>query len=283
MSIVTICVTILYVAIEMAVGSPLRSAQAADWALSQGISAMTTAEVAGLLGVPDDHVRVRLAAPMKRGEWVSPARGLWVPVRPEYRATGGPPGVELIDDLASYFGVPYYVGWLSAASRWGAAHHAPQVFQVAVGGRIADRTVGRVRFEFNCRERGGQVPISMVRTYGGDVPFSTPAVTALDVATDIDLAGGLDNMANVIIDLVDEAALTATDVAEVARWFPVASVRRIGWIIETFTDLNNLEPLRNAAQTDMVAPSLLHPASPRRGNSDSAWGLVINAEVDPDT
>ncbi|MDR0837392.1 MAG: type IV toxin-antitoxin system AbiEi family antitoxin [Propionibacteriaceae bacterium] len=269
-------------AIEV-VSEAVRSAQSAGWALAHGLSAMTTAQVAELLDVPTDHVRVRLSAPVKRGEWVSPARGLWVPVRPEYRATGGPPGVELIDDLARHFAIPYYVGWLSAASRWGAAHHAPQVFQVAAGGRIANRTVGRVRFEFNRRERVGQVPTVPVRTYGGDVPFSTPAVTALDVATDIDLAGGLDNMANVVIDLVNEAGLTAGDVADSAHWFPVASVRRIGWIIETFTDLDNLEPLRQAAQPDSVAPSLLHPALPRRGHTDPTWGLVINKEVEPDT
>ncbi|MDR1448698.1 MAG: type IV toxin-antitoxin system AbiEi family antitoxin [Propionibacteriaceae bacterium] len=261
----------------------VRAAQAADWTLSQGLSALTTAEASKLLNVPEGHVRVRLAAPIKRGEWVSPARGLWVPVRPEHRAAGGPPGVELIADLARHFGVAYYVGWLSAASRYGAAHHAPQVFQVAVDGRVADRTVGRVRFEFNRRERAGRAPTDMVRAYGGDVPFSTPAVTALDVATDIDLAGGLDNAANVIVDLVTEAGLSGAAVAEAAKWFPVASARRVGWIIATFTDLADLEPLRQAARTEAIAPSLLHPSFPRRGSTDPAWSLVINKEVEPDT
>lgn len=261
----------------------MRGAQAADWALSHGLSALTTAEVAELLRVPENQVRVRLAAPIKRGEWVSPARGLWVPVVPGHRAVGGPPGVELIDDLARYVGVSYYVGWLSAAARFGAAHHAPQVFQVGVDGRVADRTVGRVRFEFIRRERVGQVPTTMVRTHSGDVPFSTPAVTALDVASDITLAGGLDNTANVIIDLVNEAGMTASDVAEAACHFPVSSVRRVGWVIATCTDLGNLGPLRLAAQTDEVALSLLHPSYPRRGHTDPEWGLVINKEVDPDT
>ncbi|MDR3070874.1 MAG: type IV toxin-antitoxin system AbiEi family antitoxin, partial [Propionibacteriaceae bacterium] len=261
-------------AIETLLDNSVRSAQAADWALSHGISSLTTAEAGKLLGVPNDHVRVRLAAPIRRGEWISPARGLWVPVRPEYRAAGGPPGIELIDDLARYAGISYYVGWLSAASRHGATHNAPQVFQVAVDGRVTARTVGRVHFEFNRRERVGQVSTIMVRTYNGDVPFSTPAVTALDITTDIDLAGGLDNAANIIIDLVNEANLTAASVAESARWFPTASVRRIGWIIDTFTDLNALEPLRQEAKVDTVAPSLLHPALPRRGHTDPVWGLV---------
>jgi predicted transcriptional regulator of viral defense system len=122
-----------------------------------------------------------------------------------------------------------------------------------------------------------------VRTYGGDVPYSTPAVTALDVATDLDLAGGLDNATNVIIDLATEAGMNGADVAAAARWFPVTSARRVGWILTEFTSADNLEPLRQAARAEEVAPSLLHSSFPRRGHTDRVWGLVINKKVEPDT
>jgi len=261
----------------------VRGPQAADWALSHGLGAMTTSQVASLLGVPCDQVRRRLAAPVRRGEWVAPARGLWVPVRSEHRAAGGPPGVELVDDLAAHLGFGYYVGWLSAAARHGAAHHAPQVFQVATSTTVPDRDVGRVRMRFYRRSRVGLVPTTAVRTYGGDVSHSTPAVTALDVATDLTLAGGLDNVANVVIDLVAEAGLDPADVADAARWFPAASARRVGWLIETFVGPAGLDPLRAAARLDGVPPSLLHPAYPRRGPTDPRWALCLNTKADPDT
>lgn len=261
----------------------VRGPQAADWALSHGVGAMSTAQVADLLGVPPDQVRRRLAAPVRRGEWVTPARGLWVPVRPEHRASGGPPGTELVDDLAEHLGFQYYVGWLSAAAHYGAAHHAPQVFQVATSTTVADRDVGRVRMRFHRRTRVATVPTTPVRTYGGDVPHSTAAVTALDVATDLDLAGGLDNAANVIIDLVAEADLDPADVVDAAQWFPAASARRVGWLIETFVGPSGLDPLRTAARVDDIPPSLLHPAYPRRGPTDTRWALCLNTEANPDT
>ncbi|MCL2424654.1 MAG: type IV toxin-antitoxin system AbiEi family antitoxin [Micrococcales bacterium] len=268
---------------DMQMATLVRSPQVADWALSHGIGAMTTAQVAELLRVPSDQVRRRLAVPVRRGEWVAPARGLWIPVRPEHRAVGGPPGVELVDDLATHLGFGYYVGWLSAAAHYGAAHHAPQVFQVATSTTVLNRDVGRVRMRFHRRSRVGLVPTIAVRTYGGDVPHSTPAVTALDVATDLTLAGGLDNAANVIIDLVTEAGLTPADIAEAAQWFPTTSARRVGWLIETFVGPSGLDPLRQVARVEDVPPSLLHPAYPRRGSIDPRWALCLNTKADPDT
>jgi predicted transcriptional regulator of viral defense system len=281
--IVTFYVTMGNMSLTVEPASRVRAPQAADWALAHGIGALTTVEAATLLGVPPDQVRRRLAVPAKRGEWVCPARGLWVPVEPRYRAAGGPPGVELIGDLARHLGVSYYVGWLSAAERYGAAHHAPQVFQVAVSRPVEDRRVGRARMQFHRRDRVGEAPTSALRTYSGDVPFSTPAVTALDVASDPRLAGGLDNAANIVIDLVGEAGLTAADVADAAQWFPVAAVRRVGWIMATHTDSGDLAPLLRAARAGEVPSSPLHPAYPGRGRVDQVWGLALNVEVDPDT
>ena len=56
------------------------------WMLSHGVTSMTTGEVASLLGIPPEQVRVRLAAQRRSGAIVSPARGLWVPVPPERAA-----------------------------------------------------------------------------------------------------------------------------------------------------------------------------------------------------
>lgn len=74
------------------VTASVRASHAADWALSHGISALTTSELADLLDIPAGQVRQRLAAPTRRGEWASPARGLWMPVTPEFRTWGAPQG-----------------------------------------------------------------------------------------------------------------------------------------------------------------------------------------------
>ena len=51
----------------------------------------------------------------EQGRIVSPRRGFYVIVPPEYRATASPPASWFIDELMLYLGQPYYVGLLSAA------------------------------------------------------------------------------------------------------------------------------------------------------------------------
>ncbi|MDP9092451.1 MAG: hypothetical protein M3N95_05770 [Actinomycetota bacterium] len=63
----------------------VRAPELADALLARGIASATTSELAEMLDIPADQVRRRLHAPARRGEWVTPAQGLWIPVPPEYR------------------------------------------------------------------------------------------------------------------------------------------------------------------------------------------------------
>ena len=193
---------------------------AADWALSRGISAMSTEELAEVIGVPPQQVRQRLQVPSRRGEWVAPGRGLWLPVPPEYRTWGAPPGIEVIQHLAAHLEVDYYVGWLSAAELLGAAHQAPQVFQVAVARQIPDRQVGRTLFQFHHRTRVGLVPTVDHVTRSGAALVSTVAVTTLDVATDVAVVGGIDNAATVLVELSEHPAFDLGAVIALAHHYP---------------------------------------------------------------
>ncbi|MBA8792922.1 hypothetical protein FHX74_000516 [Friedmanniella endophytica] len=158
--------------------------RAAHWALSHGRSSLTVEELAALLGVPVDQVRRRLHVPARRGEWVQPVRGLWVPVSPEFRTWGGPPGIELIDLMMGYLGIGYDVGWLTAAGLHGVGHQAAQVFQVAVVRQVRGRVVGRTPFEFAQRKVAG-IPTVAHPTRAGSARVSSVAATMLDLATDV--------------------------------------------------------------------------------------------------
>ncbi len=205
----------------------------ADWALARGRSSFTSAELSELLNVSEDQVRRRLHAPAKRGEWVMPVRGLWVPVPPEFRLWGGPPGIELVDAMMRHLGVGYYVGWLTAAGLHGATHQAQQVFHVAANRHVRDREVGRTRFEFAQRDVVA-IPTVTHPTRSGTALVSTPAATALDVAADIARAGGTNNAATVILELAEVESFSVLDVAGLAPRFPAAAGRRVGWILERF-------------------------------------------------
>lgn len=123
--------------------------------------------------------------------------------------------------------IGYYVGWLSAAAIHGAAHQAPQVFQVAVDRQIRDRTVGRTRFVFAQREVA-DIPTIAHPTRDRSARVSTVAVTMLDVADDMLRAAGIDNAATVIVELSEHESFDATDLARLAPLFPAAAGRRVG-------------------------------------------------------
>ena len=260
----------------------VRAPASADWLLSRGTSAMTVPELADLLDVPEDQVRRRLHAPASRREWVQPVRGLWVPVPPEYRTWGAPPGIELIDAMMRHLNTGYYVGWLSAAAIHGASHQAPQVFQVAVDRMVRDRTVGRTRFRFVQRPSAMDLPTIERPTRSGTARVSTPEVTALDVATDPDLAGGIDNSATVIIELADNDTFTVATLASLATRFPAASGRRVGYVLEHFTDHDDMAPLHDAVIDRSSSPSRLDPTRPAAGPVDGRWNLYLNRELEPE-
>lgn len=280
MQIVTNSVTIVNMDSEVA-PERVRAPELADWALAHGRGSLTTTEVALLLDVPEDQVRRRLHAPARRAEWVQPTRGMWVPVPPEYRTWGAPPGIEIVDTMMRHRGIGYYVGWLSAAAVHGAAHQAPQVFQVAVDRQLRDRVAGRTRFSFAQRPVA-RVPTIAFPTRDGSARVSTVAATMLDVANDMLRAAGIDNAATVIVELTEHDSFDVADLVSLAPLFPAAAGRRVGWMLATFTDRDDLEPLRTAVVPLVPSASQLDPYSNVSGAVDTAWMLTINRDVEPD-
>lgn len=266
----------------MAITHP-RAPDLADWALSRGRTALTTDEVAEVLGVSRTQVSRRLHPRVARAEWVSPAQGLWIPVPPQYRLWGAPPGMEIIDQMMRHLGIDYYVGWLSAAALYGATHQAVQVFQVATARPVRDRQAGRTHFTFHTRRSIPQDVLRRHETPTGYALVSTIATTALDVATDTLIAGGLDNAATVIIELSEHPSFDLDDVARAAHRYPVASARRLGWILENLAGKGPLDALHAASNRASQNPSRLNPSRSLTGVIDKRWNLSINDEIEDES
>ena len=81
-----------------------------DDLVGRGRAAITTAEAADTLGIPEDQVRVRMHRYVQQGRVIAPARGLWVPIPPQHRVYGSLPGLEMIDLLMRHLDRDYYVG-----------------------------------------------------------------------------------------------------------------------------------------------------------------------------
>jgi predicted transcriptional regulator of viral defense system len=190
--------------------------------------------------------------------------------------------VEFVAALMRHLGQPdYYVGWLAAAALHGAAHHAPQVTQVATGRPIRDRVVGRIRVRCLTRSALADVPIVDHMARSGPVRVSSPEATLMDLAADLAEAGGIDNVANVVAKLADERGVDVAEVVRLARSRPAAVGRRLGWLLEHFTTVGGLDPLAGVVAAD-GAWSLLDSMSVARGSVDPRWNVKVNADVEVD-
>lgn len=255
----------------------------ADWLLAHGRTSVTSDDVATLLGVPVDHVRVRLQRQVHTGRVFSPARGLWVPIPPQFRTWGVVPAEHFVDDLMHHLEREYYVGWLSAAELHGVAHQRPQVFQVAVTSPVADRDIGRVRLRFVTRSALEALPRIRRPTPTGQVWVAAPELTALDLVDDPFNGGGISNVATVLAELAEEPGLKSADIAETGLRFPVAALRRLGYLLESVGAPVDLSLLRDHLATrPMRSPSVLSPGSNRRGERDPRWNVIVNTDVEPD-
>ena len=254
-----------------------------DWMLAHGIVSATTRDIAGYLSIPEGQVRQRMAMLRKRGEMVSPSRGLWVPVPPQYRTWGAPPPMAYIDSIMNHLGVAYCVGWLSAASIHGAGHQAAQVFQVAVGSYVADRTVGRSRLEFPVRDYVDKSLFSRMSTVDGSAFVATPAATMLMLASDFDLAAGPDNAVTVIVELYEQMEDWQSEaIASIAPSFSASAMQRLGWILSQFNDKGAPDSLREYCRELRPSKAYLDAGCGTSGRHVADWNLVVNRAVEPD-
>lgn len=253
-----------------------------DALLAAGVHAFTTADAAAAAEIKQDSARPALARLVKNGLAFSPARGLYIPIPPEFRSWGAIPALWFIDSLMVHLDRTYYVGYLSAAELHGAAHQRPQALQVVVERDLRDRSFGRVRLRFITNREAGNLPSVRQNTPTGTAAVSTPELTALDLANRPDNGGALHNVATVLIDLARERKLNDAELAKLARRVPAAASRRVGWIIERHTDVR-LDALAQAVGEASDEPSKLDQHGPRRGKVDRRWRLRINAVVEPDS
>lgn len=252
-----------------------------DWALSHGVTSLSTAEVMHLCGLPANQVSQRMASLRKGGKLFSPARGLWVPIPPEYRTWGAPDPMVYIDDMMAHLGAGYLVGWLTAAERHGASHHAAQVFQVATDKTVRARAFGRSRLEFYARSYVGSATQSAELLRNTGVCVASPGATMLMLAADPGMCGGMSNVANLVIELAEEHLDFEAEATTDAPLFPDAAARRLGWLLDAF-GAGAPDGLAGYCAALASEPSFLSPSSARTGRLDSKWRIVVNEEVDPD-
>jgi len=238
--------------------------------------------ISALVGLSPRSVHAGVSRLRRQGRLFSPARGLYVAVPPEYRSWGVVPAEWFIDPMMAHLGRTYYVGLLTAAAMHGAAHQAPQVFQVMIDRQLADRDLGRVRLRLHVNsllEQEGLLPTVEIPTHTGTLVAASRELTAVDLVTSPDDAGGLDNVATVLVEL---GRLDVGQLASVCRRVPRAVTRRLGWLLAHVAAHSGLGDLQRLAAPDVGDPTPLDTHGERAGPRDIDWGIIVNASVEPD-
>lgn len=257
--------------------------QLADELMGRGQHFITSEEAAAELGVGLKSVPRSLRRARQAGKFVSVTKGGWVPVPPQYRAAGAPPGSHYIDQMMSHLSHDYYVGLLSAAAIHGASHQAPMVFQVVTPARLRDRTIGRTRLQFIQRTDAAERPRLRHTVPTGRIWVSSPEVTVFDLVEAPERAAGVSNVATIIGDLLHDNMLDPASLADVAAFYPTVVAQRAGHLIDFMSSEENLpidtDPLHAAVMGGRFRD--LAPGS-GPGERDNRWRIIANTDVEHD-
>jgi predicted transcriptional regulator of viral defense system len=214
------------------------------------------------------------------GRIVSPRRGFYVVVPPEYRTAGSPPASWFVDDLMRFIGQPYYVGLLSAAALHGAAHQQPMVFQVVTSVATDEARAGRVTIRFTMSGLVGQLPTTEQQTETGTMRVATPETCAFDLVRYPAAAGHLSNVATVLAELAER--LDSKALARIAPLVRAADVQRLGYLLDAVGQGQLAAPLASWLGSRRPHSVLFHPGAAGKGASDPRWHVVPNVELEVD-
>jgi predicted transcriptional regulator of viral defense system len=240
---------------------------------------VTSGELAELTSLTGDAFHQALRRLRKSGTAVSPAKGFWVMVPPEYRAMGAPPPEWYVDAMLMALDRTYYVSFLTAAAAHGARHQAAMSFQVVVDRPLPERRVGRTRFEFTVDSHVDDMDVVDAPTHTGSVRMASRETTAVDLVWKPSHAGGLGNILNALAELGE---LDPDRLAALADIRSTAVVRRLGWLLARAREELDLTPLLERAHAAGSTPTDLRAGGPRRGTVDPEWLVRVNADVEAD-
>lgn len=218
----------------------------------------------------------------RKGRLFSPRRGFFVIVPLEYTGGGGVPPDRYIHELMAFLGQPYYVGLLSAAQIHGAAHQAPQEFQVVTNRPVRTIRKGRARIIFHVKRRLDQTPVASVNTATGTMSVSSPEATALDIVQRPHASGGLDNVATILSELGER--LAPDRLAAAARILgEEAPAQRLGHLLDFVGHGRLTGPLAKWLARRRPYPVRLRPQRPAAGaRLDKKWLVFVNETVEPE-
>ena len=238
------------------------------------------------LSQTEESLRTALSRLVKKGMIVSPWHNFYVAMPTEYRLKGVVPPSFYIDHLMKYLGRDYYVSQLSAAAMNGAAHQQPMAFQVTVSGTpIRSGIKNGVWLVFTLRNPLPMTYVKQVKTQVGYMNVSSPELTSLDLVLNEENVGGLNRVAEVLIELAESMHFDEKD-ADLLSWFNSPVIQRLGYLLDLIEEHELADRLLMLAQKQekMFRKIRLKQTKPQTEEMaiDGRWKVIINQEIETD-
>jgi len=225
----------------------------------------------------------------KRRELISPAKGFYVIIPPEYKQQGCIPPEELIPLLMKHLDIDYYAALLSAAQYYGAAHQKPMRFQIITNKQIWRKLeFGQIRIDCLYKKSLKDLPTQNFTVKTGYLKVASPELTALDLLIYSNKSGGLNHIATVLSELIE--AIDPEKLIALAKqlhenvWF-----QRIGFILDhidpydTESNQNIIDALANYLASKKLKYMPLAPEIPSTGYPYSKkWMIIENTDIESD-
>lgn len=199
---------------------------------STGKRYFTSQEIIQELNLSADAARAGLYRLKRDGKLISPISGLYVIVPPEHKSYGSIPAEELIPIMMKHIDADYYVALLSAAGFYGASHQKPMVFQVVTNRRIKHSLkFGQIHIKLIYKKSLADLPIKAFVVSSGYLKVATPELTAIDLLKFPKHAGGMNNIATVLSELIE--SINVHKLIQLAENLSERyQLQRLGYIIE---------------------------------------------------
>ena len=255
----------------------------------QGHRYFTLQQVTTALNLSANAALVAIHRLRTQGELISPARGLYVIVPPEYQIQGSIPPAELVPILMKYIHADYYVSLLSGAQYYGVAHQKPARFQLITDKRIKHPLAfSQVRIEPIYKKSLQALPTKDFVVDTGYLKVGTPELITLDLLKYPTRSGGLNHIATILSELIEvmnsDKLIALAEMVSEKAW-----LQRLGYIIEQVAtaDSERYSYLINKLATYLsgkvkafipLAPEL----SEKSASRIKRWMIIANTAIESD-
>lgn len=255
-----------------------------DNQIRQGKCSFSLAAAVKELGKTREAILSSIAHLLFKGQLVSPAKGFYLIVGPEYQVLKCLPAEHFIPYLMEYWRCEYYAALLTAARYHGATHQSLHVFQVIIPKHKPALICGKVKVTFIVNKNLKKTPTQKITTSKSTLIVSTPEGTAMDLMNYPNQSGGLSHIATVLSELQEsmkpEKLLLLAENQKTLYW-----KQRLGYLLEIIGAMELAEVLKTHLKKQKKLDYIpLMPTIKKTDNikKNITWKILENTTIESD-